>query len=162
MATIEKRSESYRITASGGYDIEGRQIRKRMTWAPVPGMTERQLQKELNRQATLFEERVKNGLYLDASVRFYEFSDLWIKEYAEKQLAPRTVESYRFYLKRLTQGIGHIRLDKLQPHHIMQFYNSLEEKDVRADVKYKSAVNLASALKDKHLTHTMTREVRQC
>lgn len=32
MATIEKRGESYRIIVSNGYDINGKQIREKMTW----------------------------------------------------------------------------------------------------------------------------------
>lgn len=39
MATVQRRGDTYRITASAGYDTEGRQIRKSMTWRPAPGMT---------------------------------------------------------------------------------------------------------------------------
>ena len=62
MATIEKRGESYRIIVSNGYDINGKQIREKMTWTPEPGMTKRQIEKALNREATLFEERVRHQL----------------------------------------------------------------------------------------------------
>ena len=50
MATIKKQGKGYQITVSAGYDINGRQIRKYLTWVPEPGMTKRQLEKELNRQ----------------------------------------------------------------------------------------------------------------
>lgn len=55
MATIAKRGNSYRITASVGYTIAGKQVRQRMTWTPEPDMTERQIQKQIKRQAALFE-----------------------------------------------------------------------------------------------------------
>ena len=64
MATVQRRGDTYRITASAGYDTEGRQIRKSMTWRPAPGMTERQIAKELERQKVLFDEQVKGGRYL--------------------------------------------------------------------------------------------------
>lgn len=56
MATIEKRGGRYKITVSNGYDINGKQLRARMTWTPDAKMTPRQIEKEMNRQATLFEE----------------------------------------------------------------------------------------------------------
>lgn len=36
MATIEKRGGSYRIIVSNGYDINGKQIRVKMTWTRSP------------------------------------------------------------------------------------------------------------------------------
>lgn len=51
MATIKQRGDSYKITVSCGYDLNGKQIRGHLTWTPEPGMTKRQMQKELDRQA---------------------------------------------------------------------------------------------------------------
>ena len=71
MATATKRGNSYKITVSCGYDLNGKQIRKHMTWTPEPGMTERQIAKELERQKVLFEERCKHqttgGVYRSLS-----------------------------------------------------------------------------------------------
>ena len=50
MALVEKRGNSYRITAYAGYDLNGKQIKKHLTWKPEPGMTKKQIEKELNRQ----------------------------------------------------------------------------------------------------------------
>ena len=51
MATIEKKNTkngiSYKITVSNGYDITGKQIRERTTYTPTPGMTSKQIEKEL-------------------------------------------------------------------------------------------------------------------
>ena len=57
MATITKRKNSYLITVSCGYDVTGRQIRKTMTYKPDGSMTAKQLEKEVQRQAALFEEK---------------------------------------------------------------------------------------------------------
>ena len=72
MATIKKQGKGYKITVSHGYDINGKQLREHMTWAPEPGMTKRQIEKELNRQATLFEERVKCTTTHDGNIRLKE------------------------------------------------------------------------------------------
>lgn len=113
MATIEKRGATYRISVSAGYDSQGKQIKKRMTWKPSPEMTERQIQKELQRQAVLFEEQVQNGLYIDNSIRFSEFADIWLNDYAIPHLRPSTVDGYKRNLVRLNAHIGHIKLNKL-------------------------------------------------
>ncbi len=65
MAYITKKTNkngrvSYLIRVSEGYRSNGTQIRRSMTYTPEPGMTERQIEKELKRQAVLFEENCKN------------------------------------------------------------------------------------------------------
>ena len=70
MATIQKQGRGYKITVSQGYDYTGKRIRQYMTWTPEPGMTDRQVKKELERQAILFEEKVKKGTVADATIRF--------------------------------------------------------------------------------------------
>ena len=84
MATIKQRGDSYKITVSCGYDLNGKQIRRHLTWTPEPGMTKRQLQKELDRQAVLFEEKCRNGQVLDGNIKFAEFAEKWFTDYAEK------------------------------------------------------------------------------
>lgn len=64
MPTITKRNDTYKITVSAGYDINGKQIRRYMTWKPPSGMTAKQIEKEAQRQAILFEEKVRSGTYL--------------------------------------------------------------------------------------------------
>lgn len=152
MATIKQRGDSYKITVSCGYDLNGKQIRRHLTWTPEPGMTKRQLQKELDRQAVLFEEKCRNGQVLDGNIKFAEFAEKWFAEYAEKQLRPTTVAGYRWALKRTLPAIGHIRLDKLRPHHLMEFYNNLSESGVREDTRYCSAVDFKALLKKRGMT----------
>ena len=152
MATIKQRGNSYKITVSCGYDLDGKQIRRHLTWTPEPGMTKRQLQKELDRQAVLFEEKCRNGQVLDGNIKFAEFAEKWFTDYAEKQLRPTTVARYRLLMPRINAAIGHIRLDKLQPHHLMEFYNNLSESGVREDTRYCSAVDFKALLKKRGMT----------
>ena len=152
MATIKQRGDSYKITVSCGYDLNGKQIRRHLTWTPEPGMTKRQIQKELDRQAVLFEEKCRNGQVLDGTIKFAEFAEKWFADYAEKQLRPTTIAGYRWALKRTLPAIGHIRLDKLRPHHLMEFYNNLSESGVREDTRYCSAVDFKALLKKRGMT----------
>lgn len=120
MANIQKRGNSYRIKVSCGYNSDGKQIIQSKTWRPEPGMTERQIEKELQRQVVHFEEACLKGNVV-ATIKFEDFAHQWFKEYAEIRLKQRTIEGYHQMENRIYKAIGHIRLDKLTPRHIQQF-----------------------------------------
>ncbi|MCL2496631.1 MAG: site-specific integrase, partial [Clostridiales bacterium] len=135
---IEKRSENtYRIVVSVGSNAKGRKLRKYRTVTLPENMTERQKEKELNRQAVLFEQEVESGAYLDgAKLTFGEFAKIWFAD-AENRLAPGTLASYKARLeKRIIPAIGHLKLSKIQPHHLMEFYRNLQEGGIRLDSLY--------------------------
>ena len=139
MAFLEQISETtYRITVCQGYDSKGKKLRKRKTVKVNKTLTSKQLQKELNRQMVLFEKEVLSGNYLDGEdITFAKFTQKWLKDYAEKNLAPSTLVSYVQKLnERILPAIGHIILAKLQPTHLMRFYNNLKEDNIRLDGKY--------------------------
>lgn len=161
MATIEKRKNSYRITVSTGYDINGKQHRETMTWKPADGMTKKQIEKELNRQATLFEEKVKTGQFINSNIKFAEFAEKWFCDYAEKQLKPKTVAQYKSLLPRINDGIGHIRLDRLQPQHIIALYDELAKDGIRADTRYKCKLDLKAELKQRKMTQKQLAELAE-
>ncbi|NDO18447.1 tyrosine-type recombinase/integrase [Lachnospiraceae bacterium MD329] len=136
MATVRKRGNTYQIRVSCGYDVLGKHIEKTMTWKPKQGMTQKKIDKELNRQAVMFEEKCMTGQFLDGNITFAEFTERWFRDYAEKQLRSRTVTRYKELMQRITPAIGHIKVYKLQPHHLMEFYNNLGEDGIRIDTKY--------------------------
>ena len=91
MATITKRGESYRIRVSDGYDAHGKQKVRSMTWRPSPGMTPRQIEKELNRQAVLFEE----GSSSASSIKLEPFIERFFQERVDHVLKESTRTKYR-------------------------------------------------------------------
>ena len=151
MPTIQKRKNSYLITVSCGYDITGRQIRKTMTYKPEPGLTDKQINKEVQRQAVLFEERCLKGQVLDENMRFSEFAALWFTD-RKNSLRPRTYARYESMLPRINAAIGHIKLCRLQPPHLRAFYANLAEGGVRQDTKYKCKLSVDDYLKEHQLT----------
>jgi len=139
MASITKRGEySYRITVSCGYDSKDKKLFKNKTITLAPGLTAKQIDKELQKQAALFEKEVENGTYLDGGkTTFSEFTERWLKDYAEKQLQPKTLHRYKEMLNsRILPALGHIKLEKLQPTHLLQLYNNLGENGIRLDARY--------------------------
>lgn len=133
MASIRKRGKSYQVTVSNGRDIHDRQILETATWTPDPDKTERQNKKALERFAMDFEDRVKNGKYLDGEkLTFREFTERWMGEYARMQLEPTTTEVYKFLLdSHVIPEIGHLKLARVQPAHLNKLYSVLlkERKD---------------------------------
>lgn len=125
MATIQKRGNSYRIRVSAGYDAAGKQVMKSMTWTPAPGLSEKQVAKELERQKVLFEQRIKEGNGLDANKRLEAFIEQWFADYGKDHLRTRTYTEYRKMTKRIYPALGHIRLGSLRPRHFLEFYHQL-------------------------------------
>lgn len=127
MATCTKRGKSYRIRASVGYTPEGKQVMKSKTWTPDPGMTPKQVEKELNRQMVLFDEECRGSSLTDGHIKFETFAGQWFKEYVEKSLGKRTQENYKQMAPRVYGSIGHLYMDKITPRQVQKFINSLGE-----------------------------------
>lgn len=154
MAMIKKRGDSYLIKVSCGYDLNGKQDCKFMTWKPDHKMTEKQIEKEVNLQAALFEEKCRTGQYINGNIKFADFAELWMERYAIPQLRAKTVARYKDLLIRINQGIGHIRLDRLQPQHLLAFNKSLAQGSIRKDMKFAPQKDFKAYLKEKGLTKT--------
>ena len=152
MASVTKRGNTYTIRVSVGYDGQGKQLRQSMTWKPPEGMTERQTQKELERLKVEFEQKCLQGQYMDGSVKLSAFFQSWFNDYAKKQLKARTAAEYLRLFSRIDEALGHLRLDKIQPRHLIIFYNNLAEAGVRKDVKFKPRSDFAEYMKKNRLT----------
>lgn len=125
MAHIEKRGKSYRIRASVGYRIDGSQVQPSMTWTPDPGMTPKQIEKALNRQAVLFDEVCKNLSVQSGHIKFSTFVDRYMEEYAAADLRHRTAVGYESLKQRIIDELGHFYLDKITPRQIKAFIAKL-------------------------------------
>lgn len=137
MATIQKRGATYTIRVSSGYDINGKQIVHSMTWVPPAGLSARQIQKELDRQSVLFEEKVRAGQVVDGTTRLTDYAERWFQEYVPVHLKPTTQQNYKILWKRVEPALGHLRMDKIRAHHLNTFYLNLMEEGIRGDVMYR-------------------------
>ncbi len=155
MATIRKRNDNYQIVVSCGYDINGKQICRYMTYTPEKGMTKRQIEKELNRQAVLFEDACKNGLASTAGkMKLSEFIPVFFRDYAVPNLKAKSIVGYNALVPVVDAALGHLRLDKIQPHHLNEFYKNLAMKGARRKVTYSPVIDLKAIANEKHLTVT--------
>lgn len=124
MATIRKRGTTYQIRVSCGYDSKGNQVIQTMSWSPEPNMTARQAEKEVQRQAILFEDKCLKG-QVTANVKFEDFAEQWFEEYAKLNLRNTSYEKMKQLPSRVYPAIGHLRIDKITGRHIQQFINDL-------------------------------------
>lgn len=131
MSTVTKRGETYRITVSCGYDMNGKQIRKSMTWKPAPGMTKKQIEKELERQKVLFEEKVQSGQYSDGTIKFEAFAREWFTQ-VEKEGNHKhgTIKRFHQLEERTYEAIGHLQIGKINTRQIQSFINNLAEDGI--------------------------------
>jgi len=131
MATIKTQGRGYKITVTNGTDINGKKIRAHMTWTPPLGMTPRQTEKELQRQAVLFEEQVRHTITQDSNIRLVDFTERFLREYAYPSLKAKTAFSYAERMKVANAALGHIKLKDIKPGHIAAFYSNLQEEGMR-------------------------------
>lgn len=61
----EKTGPSFKITVTKGRDLKGKQIRHYRTWTPPHPMTERQMEKEVQRTALDFEREIELEYQMD-------------------------------------------------------------------------------------------------
>ena len=120
--SIEKRGKnSYRLTVSEGFDLNGKLMIHRKT---VHG-TKKDAEVELAKFVT----EVQNGLVIDGkSLKFSEFTEIWKRDYGSKELAPSTYKRYcRMLETRLLPYFEHFYINKIKPTDIMKFYDLLEK-----------------------------------
>ena len=139
-------SMSYLVRVYAGRTQDDKVITKCKTVTPPAGMGKKKAEKWVQEQAVLFEQQVTNGLVLDSDMLLDDLIDRWFEEYANKQLKAKTLYDYRRMRGRISAGLGHLKVSKIKPAHVMAFYNNLEEKGVRRDSTYTATKALLKLL----------------
>lgn len=127
---VGKKGVSYKITVLAGADSSGKQYREYFTFKPDPQKTEKQNEKALQKVAFEFEEKVKQGKYLDGEqLTFQTFAAKWLEDYAIINLQKSTIVAYTYYLKEhIYPAIGYLKIAKVNPLHINAYYRTLIDK----------------------------------
>ena len=153
--TIQKRVSkkgvvSYLIRVSLGYNKSGQQIVKSMTYKPESGMKPKAVEKELNRQAVLFEEQAKQDYeqqlkreadqreqeeneiaYAKKNITFKELADEWLAlQEVSKDLKPSSLLRMKDCRERTYSAIGDTLVSKLSFRKVQAFISSLGKQGV--------------------------------
>ena len=137
---------SVTIRVYHGYDSEGNRLKPyTMSWKPEREMSEKQIMKEANRRAALFEEECKNGNISSApNMKLRDFCNTYL-DIKTGILSPRTYEYYTRVINDLIIPLlGHIRITDLKPAHVQQFIKYIqdnsEKKPSPSTIKRKVAI----------------------
>jgi integrase len=151
MATARKVGKSYQIRVSCGYDRYGMHMEESLYWTPDENLSEKQVQKELERQKVLFEEAVKSG-YKTCAMKFKDFAEEWLTDYAESNHRNTTRQGEKSRKTRIYEAFGHLRVDKITTYQIQKFINSLgregENKVTGGKLKYKTIKHHLNFIRD--------------
>lgn len=134
--SIEKRGEnSYRLVAPGG-TVGGKRKKFKKT-ITVEGKTEAAKKKVAETELAKFIAEIESNTYIEPSkMTFKDLADKWIKDYGETNLAPKTLYRYNEMLdSRILPAMGHMKIGKIKPLHLVEFYKNLQEDGIRKDKK---------------------------
>lgn len=121
-------NNKYLLTVSAGFDERGK--RKRFT-KTVTAKSKAEAEREL---AIFYAEVTKGQIVDDKQITLGEYCDFWLEK-RTKELSPKTIARYKQLLSRIKYALGDIRLSKLKPRHLADFYAMLREEGVRLDGK---------------------------
>jgi len=134
MANIQPRKNkddkiiSYSIRVHKGRDAYGKQLKPYvMTWIVPEGWTKSRIDKEVNAQAVLFEQKCKEGTVADNKQTFEKYALYVINLKERTGVKHRTIVRYNELLQRINPAIGHIKLSDLRPSHLNAFYEQLSQ-----------------------------------
>lgn len=137
MANIRKISDnSYKITVSCGRDANNKQIRHYMTWKPDRPMTEKQMEKAVQKAAYEFEKQINLGFCPDDNRTFREFAEYFIELKKAQGVTARTLRVYDWVKMRIYDEIGDMRIVDIRPHHLNKLYAKLAEPGARLETNY--------------------------
>lgn len=164
---IEKRGQNtYRLIVSAGYDPRtGKKLTiKETKHYPATWTEERQRKAAEADLAKLYAAKEEGKATSSTDPTVSEFAALWLKEIPKlKNLSPVTVMGYRRLLEgRIERELGHIRLKKLTPRHLTQFYQKLMDEAPQGHKSQRETLS-ASSIRHYHrcLRSMLTYAVKQ-
>lgn len=135
MASIEKRGDSYRIVVSS-CSGDGKRTKQTLLYKPK-AKTPSVVQRELQKQAALFEEQVKSGnIFSGDSIRFSEYMKKWETEWADSHIRERTKADYISLINMYGLPVfGNMKMSKIMPETIQGIITRLNKDHAPATVR---------------------------
>ena len=119
---IRLRGDKFQFTVSNGFDGNGKQIRKYMTYRPPDGLSGRQLKRVVEAAYDDFYVKVTSNQSLKENMRFAELADLYFTQYAPNCLKEITAYTYEgSYRKNIKPVFGNTQLKDLTTARITEF-----------------------------------------
>lgn len=123
---IIQRGKTYRFTAYLGYNSNGRQIRKTMTFCPPAGVSGKQADKLAKEAYIEFCNRCRGLFHLREGMRFSDLAEEYLQIYAAN-LKPVTYYNYKNHIYyHFIETLGRYKLREFTPAVISHFYATHE------------------------------------
>lgn len=124
---------SYQIQVYRGRNADGKKLKPySMTWKVPKGLSDKKIQKELNRVVTLFEENCHRGTVSIEKKTFEEYAKYVIDLKEKNGAKHRTIYRYKSLLERVidvnNNGIGHLKLQDIRADHLNKLYMTLSQE----------------------------------
>ena len=139
MATIVRRDNksgvTYRIQVKTKDKGSGKITVHSTTWKPAPGMTEKQIQREVLVFADKYEQQMqaaalaaKGEAFMPADTTLAEYADRWL-ERRKGEVSDTYYVNLQFAIDEIKECIGGYTLRELNPAIIQNFYDGLDRKE---------------------------------
>lgn len=135
MATIIRQERkggiNFRIQVAVKDTGSGKRITKTATYDPPKGLTEREIQRDVQKFAILFEDECrKNGVInqTNGNITVKEYSVIWLKT-LRQTASPAYYSSSLRLMKEVVAALGGYRLKELTPVIIQRFVDGLRKKE---------------------------------
>lgn len=92
---IERSPNTYRFTVSNGFDGNGKNIRKTMTFKVPQGTSPTKAEKLVMEAYTEFRRKCKGSKDFDENMQFKELVEIYLEQYGVNELKPVTVCNYK-------------------------------------------------------------------
>ncbi|MBY9078931.1 tyrosine recombinase XerC [Paenibacillus sp. CGMCC 1.18879] len=138
--SIQKIGKKFRVTKELGKSQSGKRLREYVYAATEAEAKKLLAEFEYNQQ--------RNTLVESSNITVSEFFDHWMENYVKYNCEETTAYGYRNILyKHVEPYLGRIKLQKLQPTHIQQYYKYLmDEKGLSPNTVRKHHANIRKAL----------------
>lgn len=154
---------SFKVRIFRGYD-NGKKITPKTKYFKAPaGKTNNQIKKEAERIAIKLEEEYKQGYVVDNKQTFAKYAEYVIALKERSGLKHTTVFSYRGFMERINQGIGHLKLSEIRPQHLNELYAQLAKEGLREGTgRGVAKVDLAAKIREHGFTFKSLSETAGC
>jgi integrase len=142
--SVEKRGEfSWRLVVRDGGEKLKRSIK-------VKSKDEEKQRLEAERALALFIDEIEKGqMTVNTKMTFSELVAKWRKSHAEINLEHKTLHRQNELLEtRILPAIGKMRISRIRPSTLLDFYSNLREEGIRLDIKYAPKDNYEDIIKD--------------
>jgi len=150
MASITNRKNkdgeiiSYTIRVYQGYDKGGKRLKPHsMTYKPKPGMSAKQVERELTKVAAKFEEQCLHGLISsDPKLTLGDFIPQYF-DIVKESLSPTTYQFYERCVEvHIAPLLGNLRLKDIKPVHVQDFIKKMSTHEVKSTIEKRSAATI--------------------